>query len=62
MVSFSSIDDIESMRKEDHYEEVKDEAVASVASADSYGIAHQAEFKRRGRPPKDHLVKNDYEV
>ena len=64
MVSFSSIDDIESMRKEDLYEEVKDEvsipkeATVVVNVVDTIKDA----VKPRGRPPKWHSVKNDSEI
>jgi len=49
-VSFSDPTDIKSMRKETHYEEIKDEAQETNANADKK--TSQEVLKRRSRPAK----------
>lgn len=64
MVSFSSIDDIESMRKEDHYEEVKDEVSITKEAPVVVNVMDTIKdaVRPRGRPPKGHSAGKTYEV
>jgi len=63
-VSFSSIDDIESMRKEDHYEEVKDEVSITKEAPVVVNVMDTIKdaVRPRGRPPKEHSVEKIYEI
>ena len=70
-ISFVNPDDIESMRKEPHYEEIKDEAeetststqdfpIETIAVSDDAEETHdekvvQRSVKKRGRPAKNRL-------
>lgn len=51
-VSFSSPDDIKSMREEAHYEEVKNEIQETNANENADKKTSQEVLKRRGRPAK----------
>jgi len=51
-VSFSDPTDIKSMRKETHYEEIKDEAQETNANENADKKTSQEVLKRRSRPAK----------
>lgn len=51
-VAFSDEADIESMRRESHYEEVLADASASVPAVDATSHAPMDQVTKRGRPRK----------
>ena len=55
-VSFTNETDIESMRKEPHYEEVKDEKTDATAHEKNAETVKTEILKRRGRPKVMHIT------